>query len=260
MVDLGLNGKIAVVLAGSQGLGFASAQALAREGATVAICARSASSLEQARLALGGTTFAQTADVTQADDVTRFFEAVLARFGTVDILVNNAGGPPPGPFSQISDADWSAAIDLTLMSVVHGKRAVRPTGQKKKRGRIITLSSYSVKSPIAELSLSNSIRLAVLGWAKTLSNQVAADGITVNTVCPGWTRTERVDALIEHRAAMQSMSTEAAAASITDMIPAKRMGHPEEVGALVAFLAADIAGYITGAAIAIDGGVSQSYS
>ncbi len=258
-MDLGLKGKAVIVMAGSQGLGLATARGFAREGARVTICARSEDGLRQAAAAIGDC-LALQADVTKAEDIARVVDSAAKAHGDADILVNNAGGPPPGLFVDLDDAAWAKAVDLTLMSAVRATRLVLPAMQAKGFGRIVNISSFGVKTPVPGLTLSNSVRMAVLGWAKTLANQVAKDGVTVNTVCPGWTRTDRVTALLGQRASNEGRAAAAIEAEIAASIPMGRMGTPDEIANMVVFLGSAAAGYVTGAAVQVDGGAVQAYS
>jgi 3-oxoacyl-[acyl-carrier protein] reductase len=194
-------------------------------------------------------------DVTDIDDL----ERIVAAAGDVEVLVNNTGGPGAGLIEDLSDDQWEAALQLTLMSAVRATRLVLPAMRQKGWGRIINISSYGVKQPVPGLSLSNSVRMAVLGWAKTLARQVADSNITVNTVCPGWTRTDRVTSLIDQRTG-EGGDRDAVLAAIVDAIPLGRLGEPEEVASLAAFLASEAAGYITGTAIQVDGGLVEGYT
>ncbi len=261
-MDLGLQGRVAIVAAASKGLGRAAALELAYEGANVAICARHADDLEKAAREIesdtGRSVFRQTLDVTDADGVSRFVAAVEERFGRVDICVTNAGGPPSKTFLEISPEEWRAAVDLNLMSAVWFAREALPRMQKNKWGRLIAITSVSVKQPIDGLLLSNSVRAAVAGLVKTLANEFAADGITVNNVCPGYTRTERLDELAENLAARMGTLPEKVFENWSRQIPAGRVGRPNEFAALVAFLASERASYINGTSIAIDGGLVRS--
>ncbi|RME65083.1 MAG: SDR family oxidoreductase [Alphaproteobacteria bacterium] len=257
-MDLGLKGKAVIVMAGSQGLGLATARGFAREGARVTICARSADGLAKAA-ALIGDCLTVEADVTKADDIAGVIATAAQAHGDADVLVNNAGGPPPGAFQDLDDAAWAKAVDLTLMSAIRATRLVLPAMRAKGFGRIVNISSFGVKTPVPGLTLSNSIRMAVLGWAKTLANQVAKDGVTVNTVCPGWTRTDRVTSLLAARAKAEKRTPEAVEAEITATIPMGRMGTPEDVANMVVFLGSAAAGYVTGAAVQVDGGAVQAY-
>lgn len=260
-MDLGLKGKVALVLGGSQGIGRAAALGFAREGASVAICGRDPERLEAARATLdaaGAPVLAVRADVSNPDDVARLVDGVAAAFGTVHILVNNAAGPKPGPFDGLTGADWEDAFRLTLMSAVNATRAALPHMRRQRWGRIVNISSYSVKQPIGELMLSNSLRLGALGWAKTLATQVAPDGILVNTVCPGWTATDRMRQVVGVRAAGQGRPADEVASGIAAGIPLGRFGTPEEIADLIVFLGSERASYITGTAIPVDGGIVQS--
>ena len=263
-MDLGLNNKIAVVAASSSGLGKACARALALEGANVIISGRDAENLESTRQELqqlaDSRVVAVQMDVTRGEDIDRLLTEVLANFDGVDILVNNAGGPAPGFFADISDEDWDAAYELTLKSSVRMTRAVLPFMRKQRWGRIINIASTTVKQPIDQLLLSNSLRLAVVGWAKTLSNQVAEEGITINNACPGWTTTERVKDLMQARAATNNSSAEDELQAVANTIPMKRLATPEEFADLVVFLASERARYITGTSIQVDGGTTAGFN
>ncbi len=257
-MELGIDGKVALVAASSRGLGKAVAAGFAREGAKVVICARSAETLERAaeeiRRETAATVLAVPTDLTDPEQIAALVARVEGEFGTVHILVNNAGGPPAGYFQDLDDEKWRQAVELTLMSSVRLTRAVLPFMKKQKWGRIINITSVSVKQPIDELLLSNSLRLAVVGWAKTLANQVAAEGILVNNVCPGWTRTDRVVELFTARAKREGTSAKQIESRITSTIPMGRLGRPEELANLVVFLGSECASYLTGTSIQVDGG------
>lgn len=261
-MDLQLNGKVALVAAGSQGIGRAIAEGLQREGATVAICARDAERLEAAAKEIaaidGRAVLAVPADVSDPSQIQSLVDTVTGELGTVEILVNNAGGPPSGTHEHIDDAAWESAFRLTLQSAVRLTDALLPGMKARQWGRVINLSSYSVKQPLANMMLSNSLRLAVLGWAKTLANEVAPHNILVNTVCPGWTDTSRVSQLLAARAEQTGKSVEELQAGISTQVPLGRIARPEEVAALAVFLASPVASYITGTAIAVDGGAAQT--
>ena len=256
---LGLEGRTALVMAGSQGIGLSSAQGFHAAGANVAICARSQVPLDEAAASMPGC-FSMVADVTDEAQIEKFVAATREKFGAIDVLVNNAGGPPPGLFVDLDDGDWGRAVELTLMSAIRATRAVLPDMKERGWGRIVNVSSFGVKKPVPNLTLSNSIRMAVLGWAKTLANQVGPEGITVNTVCPGWTRTARVHKLLAEQSAQSGKSEAEIEAGLVQNIPLRRAGEPEDVANLVVFLASEAAGYMTGTAIAVDGGAAQGYA
>jgi len=257
-MDLGIRGKVALVAAASRGLGRATATELAREGARVVIAARDAQELTATADVIRGTTGAQVlpvrADVTQAADIEALVAEAQDRFGDVDILVNNAGGPRPGAFTDMADEDWLAAINLNLMSTVRMTRLVLPGMRRKQWGRIINITSISVKQPMGNIILSNAARSAVVAMAKTLSQQVAAEGITVNNVCPGTILTDRVRSLAANTAQQRGISPEEALEGMQADIPMGRIGRPEELAAVITFLASERASYVTGATIQVDGG------
>jgi 3-oxoacyl-[acyl-carrier protein] reductase len=257
-MDLGLRGKVAVVAAASQGLGFAAAKELAQEGAEVALCARNPVRLRQAATKIqsqtGREVFTHSLDVTDYAAVQKFVADTVRRFGRLDICVTNAGGPPAKQFSEISIEEWRAAVDLTLMSTVYFAREVLPLMKRNKWGRLLTITSVAVKQPIDGLLLSNSIRAAVSGLAKTLANEYGADGITVNNVCPGYTLTERLDELATNMAKNSRSTRESVLQNWAAQIPIGRVARPDEFGALIAFLASERASSINGATIPVDGG------
>ena len=261
-MDLGLKGRVAIIAAASKGLGRAVATELAREGAQVAICARSPSNLEAAagriKQETGREVYWEALDVTDAARVEQFVAAVEQRYGRLDICVTNAGGPPAKPFLETSLNEWRAAVELTLLSAVYFAREVLPRMRKNKWGRLVTITSISVKQPIDGLLLSNSIRAAVTGLARTLANEFGPDGITVNNVCPGYTLTERLDELAEKESRTAGISRESVFQKWTAQVPLGRLGRPEEFAALVTFLASERASYINGATIAVDGGFVRS--
>ncbi len=257
-MDLGIRNKTALVAAASKGLGKAAAMALAREGANVAIAARGEELLQQTANEIAGATGARVvaipADVSVAADIERLFGATIDALGPVDILVNNAGGPPPGVFTDMSDEDWLGSAELTLMSAIRMTRLALPGMRERQWGRIINITSMSVKQPIPNLILSNSLRSAVVSMAKTLSDQVAAEGITVNNVCPGYILTDRIRQLNQSQAETDGVSSDEILQRSLSDIPAGRIGQPEELAALIAFLASERAAYITGTTTQVDGG------
>jgi 3-oxoacyl-[acyl-carrier protein] reductase len=260
-VDLGLTGRVAFVAAGSKGLGRAVAEALAAEGAAVAVCARGPDALEQtvgAIRATGARAHGVVADVSSPDQVTRAVAEASGLLGPIDILVTNSGGPRAGQFEALTPEDWDAATRVLLTSVVTLTRAVLPAMRARRWGRIIAITSIAAKQPVAGLMLSNSLRAAVSGFARTLASEVAPDGITVNTLLPGYTRTERVVELSGHIATTEQVSVDSVYGRWEKEIPMGRLGEPREFAALAAFLASERASYITGQAIAVDGGWIKS--
>jgi 3-oxoacyl-[acyl-carrier protein] reductase len=256
-VDLGLGGKVALVAASSRGLGRAVAEELAREGARLVLCARGEAALRETATAIraaGAAVEAVAADVSRPDDVARVVEAGVRAFGRVDILVTNGGGPPAGPFEAHSAEAWREAVRQNLDSVVELTRAVLPGMKERRWGRIINVTSIAVKQPVDNLILSNSVRAAVTGFARTLANEVAPYGITVNNVMPGYTRTQRVDDLAARNATLRGTTPDVEVAAWESQIPMGRLGEPAEFAAMVAFLASDRASYTTGASIPVDGG------
>ena len=261
-MDLGLKGRVAIVAAASKGLGKAVALELAKEGAEIAICARGEQELEKAAGEIGGVSgrkvFAQVVDVAQVARVAEFAGAVEERFGRVDICVTNSGGPPSKGFRETTVEDWKVAADQLLMSTVAFAREVLPRMQKNRWGRLITITSSAVKQPVDGLLLSNSLRSAVTGLAKTLANEYAEYGITVNNVCPGYTKTQRLDGLARAISDRSGSKPEQVFETWARQIPAGRLGTPEEFAAVVAFLASERASYVNGVSIAVDGGLVRS--
>jgi 3-oxoacyl-[acyl-carrier protein] reductase len=251
-----------LVSAGSNGIGKAIACAFQLAGAKVAICARGQEQLQAAQQEMqamtGEPVLAYITDLSLAQDISKMMDDLLEKWGAVDVLVNNAGGPPPGNHDSISDEQWSTAFDLTLRSAVRLTNWVLPGMKDTGSGRIINLSSYSAKQPMDSMLLSNSLRLGALGWAKTLANEVGKHNILVNTICTGWTQTQRVDQLLEARALEQGLDAQALADQLVTKIPLQRMARPEEIASVALFLASPAASYITGATIPVDGGCVQT--
>ncbi len=261
-MDLGLRGKVALVAASSRGLGRAVAEELAAEGTDLILCARGEDELRAAadriRNEASVEVLAVPTDLSDPSAVDALVEAALERYGRVDVLVTNSGGPPAGSFESHSMEDWRQAVRQLLESALALTRGVLPGMKERGWGRILNVTSIAVKQPVDGLILSNSVRAAVTGFARTLANEVAPHGITVNNVLPGYTLTDRVEELAE-RAARNEGITEAEALERWEReIPMGRLAEPPEFAALVAFLASERAGYITGASIAVDGGWIRS--
>lgn len=259
-MDLGLSGKTIAVMAASQGLGRAAASVLAREGANLVLCARRADVLDRT---VGEIRAAHpkskiegvVADVSQSGDVARFIDAAAkAGGGVLDGLVCNSGGPPPRDFAGLTDADWSSAFELLVLSHVRALRHAVPH-MKKRGGAVVHITSTSVKQPIPSLILSNSLRLSVVGMAKTLSGQLGVHGIRINCVSPGSYETDRIHEVVEADAKAKGVPVEAARHEREKEIPLGRMGKPEELGEVIAFLLSPRASYLTGATISVDGGL-----
>jgi len=261
-MDLGLDSKIAVVLASSSGLGRACAAALAGEGARVAISGRDAARLSRAEAELNrahpGQIFAERLDLAVPGRIEAHLQGVRERWGTVHVLVTNAGGPPPGRASDTSDDELARAFELTLGSAVRAIRVVLPWMRAQRWGRILALTSVSVRQPLPGLALSNSMRAGLTGYLKTLAGEVAADGVLVNSICTGMFATDRLRELFEHRARESGRSVEEERDLAEREIPLRRLGRPEEFGDFVAFLASERASFMCGAALPLDGGASRS--
>lgn len=260
-MDLGLSGKVALVAASSRGLGFAAARQLVRDGAQVVVSGRTKADVDEAVAQLqslgSGSAAGMVVDVTVPEDTERMVSFTVERFGGLDILITNAGGPPGGRFEDVSFEQWEDALQLTLMSAVRLIKHALPHLRQSEAASILTITSFSVKAPVSGLLLSNAIRPGVIGLTKTLSQELAEAGIRVNSILPGWTRTERVDELLAYRAEANESSVGAELEKITGGIPLGRMGEPEEFGNVAAFLVSPAASYITGAMLQVDGG---SYS
>ena len=261
-MDLGLRGKIALVAAASQGLGRAVAEELAAEGAALVLCARGEKVLNETCEAISAATGANVlpvvGDLSVTADVERIVSEGVARFGQIDILVTNTGGPPAGRFENLSRENWEEATRGLLTSVLDLTRLVLPEMKEQRWGRILNITSIASKEPIENLILSNSIRAAVTGFAKTLANEVAEYGVTVNNILPGYTATERVEQLARSIAEKEGVDPAEVRARWEAQIPMKRLGKPEEFAALAAFLVSERASYITGSSIAVDGGWIRS--
>ena len=257
-MNLGLSGKSALVTAASGGLGFATAKALAAEGAAVAICGRDMDRIQKATESIASIAdapiIAIKADVSQSSDLQHLFDKVTEELGGLDILVSNAGGPPSGGFMNLTENHWDVAYQLTLQSVVRSVRYAVPHMQKRGGGRILAIVSSSVKRSLPNLTLSNVFRPAVQGLCKSLASELADDNIQVNCLAPGRIGTERTDELDRARAAKQGVSFEEVRASSVAQIPMGRFGTPDEFGRVAAFLCSEGAYYINGSTVLVDGG------
>jgi len=251
-VNLGLEGRVALVGGASRGLGRAVAEELVAAGASVAVCAREPDGLAATADALGA--LALPADLSVEGEPARVVDACAEHFGRLDILVANAGGPPAGTLESFDSEDWRDATALVLSTSVELARAAVPHMRRGRWGRILCVTSITAERPVAGLLLSNALRPAVAGFARSLAREVAKDGITVNTILPGYTRTERVVRLNEAAAEREGIDTAEAQARVEAQIPLGRLGEPQEFAAAAAFLVSERAGYITGAAVPVDGG------
>jgi len=260
-MELGLKGRVAIVTGSSQGIGKAIALGLSQEGTKVSICARNEKLLNKTareiESATGVEVYAVQADLTKEDDIKRLVAETSERFGRIEVLVNNTGGPPSTTFVETSMEHWRGAVDLLLMSVVTTCSEVIPYMQRRRWGRIINMTSFVAKQPAERLVLSNALRAGILGLTKTLSNELAEDGILVNAVCPGWTLTKRVEELAKAKAKTIGKNYEEIIKEWESQIPLKRLAQPKEIADLVVFLASERASYITGAVFQVDGGVTK---
>ncbi len=260
-MDFGIRGKIALVCGASKGIAYATAEALAHEGCALAICSRDATAIEAAAVRLreiGVPVLSMVADLSTEAGIETVVSETHSEYGHVDILIANTGGPPTGPAMEHDWAAWTKASELLLRSAVELTRAFVPGMRERKWGRVISITSKAVKEPVPSLVLSNSLRAAVTGYLRTLSNEVAGDGVTVNTVLPGFTATERLEKLAEANTLRTGASRESVYAGWIAQTPAGRLGRADELAATIAFLASDRAGFITGQAILVDGGAVNS--
>lgn len=257
-MELGLRGKVALVGGSSRGIGKAVALGLAQEGARVTLCARGEATLRQAADEIRRSTGAQllplVADMAKPEDIRRLVQETVAHFGGLDIVVNNAGGPPTGTVQSLTEEQWQGALAQNLLSAVRLSREAIPHLRRRGGGRIINILSIAVKQPIDGLVLSNAARLGVLGFAKTLSREVARDGILVNNVCPGAILTDRIRELARLRGERENRTEAEVLEEEARSLPLGRHGRPEEIGALIVFLASERASYITGCTFQVDGG------
>src|SRR5436190_3305444 len=258
-MEMGLRNRVAIVAGASQGIGRATAEALAAEGSRVAICARNAAALKAAAEAItkkhGVEVLDQAVDVTDASAVHGFVEAVINKFGSADICVTNAGGPPAKGFMAATLEDWQKAVDANFMSAVYFAREVIPHMQRKHWGRIITITSITTKQPVADLVLSNAVRAAVVGLVKSLANEFGKDGILINNVGPGYTATDRLKELAKTRSSNSGKPEKEIFDAWAADAPVKRLGEPREVADTIVWLVSERASYVTGQTILVDGGL-----
>lgn len=257
-MDLGLKDRVAIVAAASRGIGFACARELAREGARVFLCSRNEADAVQAAAAIHRETAADVtglrADVMNNSDIAHFVDQAIERFGRIDICITNAGGPPATVFADTDLDMFRQAFEQNALSAIRLARFVLPGMIERKWGRIVNITSVSVKQPIEGLLLSNTIRAGLTGWAKTVSTEVAGDGVTVNNVAPGYTLTERQNELAAARGKAAGKSKQEIIEMWATQAPMRRMASPEEIAAAVVFLASERASYITGITLQVDGG------
>jgi 3-oxoacyl-[acyl-carrier protein] reductase len=262
-VELGLKGKRALVMASSRGLGYACALGLAREGCDLVICSRDQAHIDEAaetiRQETGARVHAMTCDVSREDEVKALIAAAVEQFGGLEIAIHNAGGPPAGGFQAVNGEQWAKAIDQNLLSFVWMAEAAIPEMRRAGYGRILAITSSSIKQPIPNLVLSNATRTSVLGVAKTLAREVGPDNILVNVIGPGRIATERIDELDQAAAKRSGRAVEEIKQDSINAIPLGRLGRPEEFANLAVFLASEAASYISGSAILVDGGANGAY-
>ena len=262
-MDLSIKGKNAIVCASSQGLGKSAAVDLAKEGVNLAICSRNKDKINLVKEEIEQTSdvkvVAIEADLSSEKDISALFQEAKKELKTIDILINNNGGPPPSTFEELTDEDWQKTFNSTMMSAIRLSKLVLPDMKKNKWGRIINISSVSVKTPVNGLFLSNSIRMGVLGWAKALSDEVAPHGITVNSVCPGTTKTERIEQILNAQSESSGKDKSEIEEAMANSIPMLRIGEASDLSALIAFLASEKASYMTGLAVQVDGGSARTF-
>jgi 3-oxoacyl-[acyl-carrier protein] reductase len=256
-MDLGLKDCRAFIAGASRGLGKACAKALADEGARVFVCSRNAEELERAAVEIGAAGYS-AADVSRPAEVKRVVAEAIAALGGLDCLITNAGGPPTAPFEEADDGDWDIAYQLNLMSAVRLIREALPALKTSGRGRIVNLTGYGVKEPMTDLVVSDSVRAGVTVMAKTIASDLAPHGITVNNIAPGPIMTDRLTEILSARAKSLGITPEEQFKRFSETIPVRRMGQPNEIGDLCAYLCSPQAGYLTGQTIVVDGGVNRS--
>jgi len=261
-MDLGIKNKNVFITAASKGIGFATAMSFINEGCNVAICSSNIANLEIAANKIlnetGKNVFTFKCDLNSNDEISLAVENLKNKIGDIDILVNNCGGPAPGKFDELSEQNWEHAFQQVLLSAVRFSKLLLPGMKSKNWGRIINITSLSVKQPVDNLMLSNSLRSGLVGWAKTLSNEVGQYNITVNNIAPGYTQTERLEELADIRAKKANKTAEIILNEMGASVPMRRLAAPDEQAALITFLASELAGYITGTTIPVDGGAIKS--
>ena len=262
-MDLSIKGKNAIVCASSQGLGKSAAVDLAKEGVNLAICSRNKDKINLVKEEIEQTSdvkvVAIEADLSSEKDISALFQEAKKELKAIDILINNNGGPPPSTFEELTDEDWQKTFNSTMMSAIRLSKLVLPDMKKNKWGRFINISSVSVKTPVNGLFLSNSIRMGVLGWAKALSDEVAPHGITVNSVCPGTTKTERIEQILSAQSESSGKDKSEIEEAMANSIPMLRIGEASDLSALITFLASEKASYMTGLAVQVDGGSARTF-
>ena len=260
-MDLGLRGKVAAVAAASQGLGFAAALQLAREGVRLGICSRDANNIRAAARRIqeetGAEVMTHVADLASVDQAEGFVDAVAGHFQGLDVLVTNAGGPPPGGIDTLELDHVRRGFDLTMMSAITMMRKVLPAMRAQKWGRIVNILSITVKQPETNLLMSNTMRTGLVGFTKSVSQEIAKDNVLINNVAPGYTNTERLGELAKNIAHRDKLSVDEVFANWEKKIPMGRLGKPEELANVIAFLASDAASYVTGVTVQVDGGFVQ---
>lgn len=260
-MELQLKDKVAAVAASSQGLGFAAARALAAEATRIGICSRSKTNIEQAasrlRAETGAEVFTHVVDLSKREGAVGFVDAVAKHFGDLHVLVTNAGGPPPGGFEQAGFEQLERAFHLTMESTIAMIKTAVPRMRERKWGRVVNILSITVKQPEINLLMSNTMRAGLVGYTKSISQELARDNVLINNVAPGYTRTERLNQLAENLAANDNVSIDEVYARWEAKIPMGRLGKPDELGDVIAFLASERASYVTGVTLQVDGGFVQ---